>query len=87
MSAPLKQLQKYSIGLFERLEEFFVRATGETAQNFSSVEDFDNVIRARASQIAPRGRSAFMWLDNEVRQYQANEGISAFKAAKELGGM
>lgn len=87
MPDPVKHLVLYSRGLFERLEEFFVRATGHTVQNFCTVSEFDEVIRASASQIAPKAYEAFAWLDNEVRQYIAREGMEAFRSAKELGGL
>lgn len=86
MNDPLEILREYSRGLFSRLEEFFVRATGQTAQDFSAVADFDVTIRKNATRVAKLSQDAFVWLDTEVRQYQAREGIEAFRAAKELGG-
>ena len=83
---PIDVLQSYTRGLLDRFEEFFLKATGKHAIKFSSVSDFDSTIRSMARQIAPRGESAFVWLDTEVRKFQAREGMAAFRAAKELGG-
>lgn len=87
MTEPIKCLENYSRGLFSRLEEFFIRATGCTATEFCAVSEFDDTVRSRASSIAPRGQNAFEWLDTEVRQHQAREGMEAFRAAKEIGGL
>ena len=84
---PLETAREYTQGLLVRLEEFFARATGTTAAEFASVESFSEAIRANAHKLAPRGEAAFMWLDQEVRNFQAKRGLSAFAAAKELGGM
>lgn len=80
-------LVNYNRGLFDRLDEFFVRATGMHAEEFSSIELFGNVIRSKAHNIAPRGQSAFAWMDKEVRSWHTNEGVNAFKAARQIGGM
>lgn len=80
-------LMNYNRGLFDRLDEFFVRATGMHAEEFSSIEMFGNVIRSKAHDIAPRGQSAFAWMDKEVRLWHVNEGMNAFKAAQQIGGM
>ncbi|MGD2095720.1 MAG: hypothetical protein PVH77_12005 [Phycisphaerales bacterium] len=85
-SDPLKVLVDYTRGLLDRLDEFFVRATGCRAVDFSSVSQFGETVRSKAKQIAPRGEDAFIWLDTEVRKFQARGGIAAFKAAKSLGG-
>ena len=45
------------------------------------------MIRASATEIAPRGEAAFRWLDTEVRAFYARRGGDAFKQAKQLGGM
>lgn len=84
---PLNVLAGYTRELLGRLEEFFIRATGSRATEFATVASFDQTIRANAKKIAPRGESAFKWLDTEVRQYQATDGMRAFRAAKEVGGM
>jgi hypothetical protein len=36
MQDPIKMLAAYQHSLFQRLDEFFVRATGKTASNFST---------------------------------------------------
>lgn len=84
---PMVVLTTYTRGLLDRLEEFFLKATGRYAIRFSSIADFDDTVRSMANQIAPRAEDAFIWLDTEVRKYQAREGMEAFRAAKQLGGM
>lgn len=86
-SDPLKVLNSYSRGLFERLDEFFVRATGCHAADFSSVSRFAETVRTMATTLAPRGEDAFVWLDTEIRKFLAQEGMTAFQAAKKLGGL
>lgn len=83
---PQKVLVDYTRGLLNRLEEFFVMATGSHAAGFSSVSGFDETVRLKARRLAQRGEDAFTWLDTEVRKFQAREGMAAFKAAKVLGG-
>lgn len=87
MGDPVRRLEEYSRGLFGRLEEFFVRATGCTPNEFCSVSEFGDTVRSRASSIARRSECAFEWLDTEVRQYLALDGMEAFRAAKKLGGL
>lgn len=77
----------YGRGLFARLEEFFLRATGQSIIDFATVDSFGEMIRKRASDIAPRGKDAFSWLDTEVRSWVAQGGNEAFSAARQLGGM
>lgn len=77
----------YCRGLFARIEEFFVRATGQSASEFATIDTFAEVIRTRARNIAPRGKDAFNWLDTEVRSWVAKRGTKAFSAARQLGGM
>jgi hypothetical protein len=77
----------YCRGLFSRLEEFFIRATGQSASEFATVDTFREMIRTRAADIAPRCEAAFDWLDTEVRSWVAEHGIKAFSAARQLGGM
>jgi hypothetical protein len=84
---PNRIVVDYCRGLFTHLEEFFVRATGQSATNFATVDTFGEVIRAKARAIARRGESAFVWLDNEVRSWVAEGGTRAFSAARQLGGM
>ena len=84
---PNRLVVDYCRGLFARLDEFFVRATGESAAEFATVDTFGQVIRAKAHDIAPRGESAFLWLDKEVGSWVAKGGMKAFAAARQLGGM
>ena len=84
---PTSIVVDYCRGLFARIEEFFVRATGQSATKFATVDTFAEVIRTRARNIAPRGEEAFTWLDTEVRSWVAKRGTKAFSAARQLGGM
>jgi len=84
---PVKQSIDYSQKYFALLEEFFTRATGKTALEFSSIETFNEVVRASARDIGPRGEDAFTWLDAEFRPFLASEGLGAFSNAKQLGGV
>ena len=87
MTDPIKSTVEYGRGLFARLEEFFLRATGKSAAEFATIETFSDVIRANAHDLASRAETAFVWLDTEVRAFQARGGLSAFPAAKQLGGI
>ena len=87
MTDPIKSTVEYGRCLFARLEEFFLRATGKSAAKFATIETFSDVIRANAHDLASRGEAAFVWLDTEVRAFQARGGLNAFRAAKQLGGM
>lgn len=87
MTDPIKSTVEYGREFFAHLEEFFLRATGKSAAKFATVETFRDVIRASATEIAPRGEAAFRWLDTEVRAFVARRGGDAFKDAKQLGGM
>lgn len=86
---PNKIVVDYCRGLFTRLDEFFVRATGRSATEFATIESFGQAIRTSSHDpdLARRGESAFVWLDNEVRSWVAKGGIKAFSAARQLGGM
>lgn len=84
---PSKILIAYTRELLDRLDEFFVIATGYHAAEFSSVSDFDNKIKKAGGRIAPRMPQAFHFLDSEVRHFLAKQGMEAFKAAQKLGGM
>jgi len=87
MADPLKRVAEYGRALFGRLDEFFRRATGTSAEQFSSVESFGEVVRQRANELGPRGEAAFRWLDTEIRAFYAQRGVEAFGDATQLGGM
>jgi hypothetical protein len=87
MTDPVRCTIDYTRGLFDRLEEFFLRATGKAPAEFATVETFGDTIRAKARELGPRGLDAFAWLDTEVRNFQATNGVGAYQAAKQLGGM
>jgi len=86
---PNKIVVDYCRGLFTRLDEFFVRATGRSATEFATIESFGQAIRTSSldPDLSRRGESAFVWLDNEVRSWVAKEGLKAFSAACQLGGL
>ncbi|MEN8131046.1 MAG: hypothetical protein ABFS45_12795 [Pseudomonadota bacterium] len=87
MTDPIKSTVEYGRELFAHLEEFFLQATGKSAAKFATIETFGDVIRASASEIGPRAKAAFRWLDTEVRTFHARRGRDAFKDAAQLGGM
>jgi hypothetical protein len=87
MQDPVKFVAEYQRNLFQRLDEFFVRATGKTASNFSTIDAFGDVVRSSARKMASRGEVAFRWLDEELRVFYAREGADAFSSAQQLGGM
>ena len=87
MADPIKSTVEYGRELFAHLEEFFLLATGKSAAKFATIETFDDVIRASASEIAPRLEAALCWLDAEARALYARRGVDAFKNAKQIGGM
>lgn len=87
MQEPVKIVTAYQRNLFQRLDEFFVRATGKTASNFSTIDAFSDVVRSGAHKIAHRGEAAFRWLEEELRAFYAREGTEAFHSAQQLGGM
>ena len=87
MTDPTKYTIDYTRELFARLEEFFLRATGKAPAEFATVETFGDAIRAKAHEIGPRGLDAFAWLDTEIRNFQATNGVDAYRAARQLGGV
>lgn len=87
MRDPVRRINEYSRELFALFEEFFLRATGKSAANFATVETFPSSIRANAHELVQRGRDAFCWLDTEIREFHARNGVDAFIDAKHLGGM
>jgi hypothetical protein len=87
MSDLIKQAEDYQRKLFRCLDEFFVRATGETAISFSSIRDFSDEVRRNASRIANRGSSAFSWLYDSLGRIYTTQGPNAFRLAKQLGGL
>lgn len=77
----------YQIELFQRVGEFFGRATGLPATEFATIEEFGDRIRGDAHRIAHRSEDAFRWADKELRAFYASRGPEVFGLAKRLGGM
>lgn len=84
---PATQLLEYQRELFNRLEEFFQRATGRTPSKFCHIDDFAATVRRDAHSIATRAAAAYPWADQEIRRFYAEKGAHAFQWAKELGGL
>jgi hypothetical protein len=87
MQDPIQNVINYQRDLFCRLDEFFSRATGKSATDFSTIDDFGDVVRGSAHQLLPRSKAAFQWLDDNLRPFYASEASEAFSAARKLGGM
>ena len=78
---------EYQIELFQHIGEFFGRATGMSATDFSTIDDFSNSVRRNAHSIGHRGEDAFRWADQELRSFYTRRGTEIFGLAKRLGGM
>lgn len=87
MDEPTRVIIEYQRALFERLEEFFVRATATTAVEFSTIDGFSETVRMEAQKLAKRGLDAYPWAEGELRQLYSRQGVAAFRAAKQLGGL
>lgn len=82
-----KTVAGYQIELFQHVGEFFGRATGMGAVDFSTIDGFGDRIRRDAHFIGHRGEDAFRWADRELRAFYARRGREIFQLAKRLGGM
>lgn len=87
MSDPTVEAREYSKALFGCLDEFFVRATGQSASSFSPIDDFSREIKKNSKSIAKKGTSAFPWLYDNLGQIYSTKGVQAFRAAKQAGGI
>lgn len=87
MENPERQAASYQKSLFELLAEFFRRATGSDIESFATLDNFEDVVRKSASDLAARLINAFRWADEELRQFYARESVNAFKAARKIGGL
>ncbi len=87
MKDPIKLITEYERTLFSILDEFFIRATGTSATAFSTIDNFADTIRSRASHIAPRSWDALVWLEEQLRPLYGKNAGEAFRLAKQLGGM
>jgi hypothetical protein len=82
-----KTVAGYQIELFQHIGEFFGRATGMSATDFATIEQFDDKIRSDANRVGHRSVDAFSWADRELRAFYAKNGIEIFRLASQLGGM
>lgn len=87
MQDPIQIVINYQRDLFSRLGEFFSRATGKSATDFSTIDNFGDVVRSSAHKLLPLSEAAFQWLDDNLRPFYASEASKAFSAARKLGGM
>ena len=87
MKDPAHQAAAYQRELFERLDEFFRRATGRAVHDFATFESFSEIIHKEAHDLGARAEIAFSWADRELRSFYARESIDAFSAARQIGGL
>lgn len=82
-----KTVAGYQIELFQHVGEFFGRATGMAAADFSTIDGFADRLRREASIIVHRAEDAFRWADDELRAFYVRRGSEIFGLAQRLGGM
>ncbi len=87
MQDPTKAAIAYQRKLFQRLDEFFFRATGKNASVFATIDTFGDEVRKNAQQLRLRGEAAFKWVGEELGALYAKEGADAFRYTQELGGV
>ncbi len=87
MSDPVQFGVEFQRELFAILEEFFQRATGQSPDEFASIDSFPDVIRKSAEKLVPRAENAYPWVEENLRKLQADRGPDMFTAAKNLGGL
>ena len=87
MLDPVKVVTQYQRDLFARLDEFFVRATGKSAAEFATIDEFGDRVRSRAQELAPLLEAAFEWLYPELGSFYEREASQMFGCAKAAGGM
>lgn len=87
MPDPLKQAREYQAKLFGCLDEFFVRATGQTAISFSSVDNFTDEVHRNARRLGDRAAAAHQWLYDTLGQIYSAHGVDAFRLARQIGGL
>lgn len=87
MSNIYKEIIEYQRTLFALLNEFFVRATGKSAEKFSSLENFSENIHSAGLSIIKQFKSAIEWADIELRRFYSEEGAKAYSNAIKLAGL
>ena len=83
----LNLIKEYQNGLFGYLEEFFIRITGQSAQDFAPLEDFSIAIKKNPKKLARRTPEAIEWVFKTIMPYYADKGMGISPLAKELGGL
>jgi hypothetical protein len=87
MKDPIDVVIQYQRDLFARLHEFFARATGKSAADFGTLDEFGNRVRGGAQELGSRLETAFGWLYPELGAFYGRAAADAFAAAKQIGGM
>src|SRR5262245_16229987 len=81
MQDPVKFIAAYQHELFQRLNEFFTRATGTTASDFSTIDTFGDTVHSNAHKLASRSEAAFRWMDEELLWGGADCGFSGLRGS------
>ena len=85
-AAPERISVDYQRALFDRLDEFFYRATGTSAPEFATIADFPETIKKEAQKLAQRASDAYPWIERQLRELYSAKGVDAFRASRQLGG-
>jgi len=72
---------------FEILDEFFLRATGDPAEDFAPLDSFGERVRAEAQKIGPRAPQAYMYAHETFGSFYKRFGSHLYSEAKSLGGL
>jgi hypothetical protein len=75
------------VEFFNILDEFFRRATGDSAEDFASLDEFPDAIRKNAEKLGRRGERAWQWGVDALLDYYRRHQFDNFKQAKSYGGM
>jgi hypothetical protein len=75
------------VEFFNILDEFFRRATGDSAEDFASLDEFPDAIRKNAEKLGRHGESAWRWGVDALLDYYRRHQFDNFKQAKSYGGM
>jgi hypothetical protein len=72
---------------FDILDEFFQRATGETAEKFAAPGDFGTAIHGKRGSLARRASDAYGWGYNALIDFYDRNRTAGFNAAQACGGL
>lgn len=86
MTRPETQIVDYQRFFFSILDEFFVRATGVSAVDFSTTEAFPETVRRGAQKIGLRGAGAYLWIERELGELYSTQGKNVYGMARNLSG-